>query len=48
MYRLIFAYHYNHLDVFVWHNALCTENVGFCGSGERILYFLLTQFKTAQ
>jgi hypothetical protein len=48
MYRLIFAYCYSHFDVFVGRNVLYTDNVGFCGSGERMLCFLVTRFTTAE
>jgi hypothetical protein len=47
MYQLIFAYRYSHFDVFVGCNVLCTDNVGFCGSDERMLCFLMTHFTTA-
>lgn len=42
-----FAYRYSHFDVFVGCNVLCADNVSFCGSGERMLCFLMTHFTTA-
>jgi len=44
---LIFACRYSQFDVFVGRNVSCIDNVGFCGSSERILCFLMTHFTAA-